>query len=90
MADQDAYQRMLQWCSAQARPLAMADQKTIIEGQRTVTHMPLGAPGARERGTIDNEAFKDADWLGDNVQQVIELMDGLLGPVDPDSYQIVE
>lgn len=68
----------------------MTDQQTIIAGQRTITHQPTGAPGERERGTIDNEAFKNSDWLGDNPQQVIELMDDLLGPIPERDYRIVE
>lgn len=78
------YQRMLDWCQQMAAP------PTIIPGQRTITHQPLGDAGERERGTIDNPDFKDQDWLGDNPQQVIELMDDYLGKVPEEVYQFVE
>lgn len=68
----------------------MAGPQTIIEGQRTITHQPTGKDGERERGTIDNPAFENTDWLGGTVQEVIELMDDLLGPIAADDYHIVE
>ena len=68
----------------------LAAPLTVIEGTRTITHQPLGKPGERERGTITNEAFKNTDWLGDNVGQVIDLMDASLGTIPADDYRIVE
>ncbi len=78
--DQTAYARMVRWCQAQ----------TVIEGTRTITHDPLGAPGERERGEIDAEGFDGQEWLGDNVGQVIERMDDSLGAIPEAQYRIVE
>ncbi len=78
--DHTAYARMVRWCQAQ----------TVIEGTRTITHDPLGAPGERERGDIDAEGFDGQEWLGDNVGQVIDAMNSDLGPVDDEAYRIVE
>ncbi len=83
MTEQTAYQRMLDWCQ-------VATQQTVIEGTRTITHDPLGAPGERERGEIDAEGFDGQEWLGDNVGQVIDLMNDSLGGVDDEAYRIVE
>jgi len=80
---QTAYQRMLDWCQA-------ATQQTVIPGTRTITHCPTGKPGERERGVIDNPDFAGQDWLGDNVQQCIDLMDDALGKIPEDSYRIEE
>jgi hypothetical protein len=80
----DAYQRMLDWCHA------AATQQTVIPGTRTITHMSTGKPGEREKGTIDNPDFAGQDWLGDNVQQVIDLMDDSLGAIPEGDYRIVE
>lgn len=87
---QAAYQRLLDWCAQAARNRGLTVQATVIEGTRTITHQPLGAPGERERGTIDNKAFDGEQWLGDNVGQVIAQMDDQLGPVPEDAYQICE
>ena len=68
----------------------MSEIPTIIEGQRIITHQPLGKDGEREKGTIDADGFREQDWLGDNVQQVIDLMDDSLGKIPEAAYQIVE
>ncbi len=78
-----AYQRMLDWCQG-------VTSQTVIQGTRTITHDPLGADGERERGEIDAEGFDGQEWLGDNVGQVIDLMNDSLGAVDDEAYRIVE
>ncbi len=80
IAGWNVYVRMVRWCQAQ----------TVIEGTRTITHDPLGAEGERERGEIDAEGFDGQEWLGDNVGQVIDLMNDSLGAVDDEAYRIVE
>lgn len=90
MTEQSPYQRMLDWCTQQHLARVQAGAATVIEGTRTITHQPHGEAGERERGTIANEDFAGQDWLGDNVQQVIDLMDDSLGKVPDEAYNIVE
>lgn len=63
---------------------------TVIPGQRTITHDPLGTAGERERGEIENSDFDGQYWLGANVGQVIDLMNDLLGSVGDEAYRIIE
>lgn len=86
----DAYQRMLDWCRLTGTVVGDYLPATVIEGTRTITHQPTGKPGERERGTIDADGFREQDWLGDNVGQVIDLMNDSLGAVDDEKYVIVE
>lgn len=81
---QTAYQRMLDWCQVMTAPA------TVIPGTRTITHCPLGKPGEREQGTIDHPDFAGQDWLGDNPQQVFDLMEDQLGAVGESGYTLVE